>query len=90
MDRIAAAQPQNTVALFFGALATIGVSRFIQAGLSAALPHVVASEHLVGANSLVTTSGAVAAAIGAGCAPGKRPGGRRPGGSADPTWFRIC
>ncbi|GAA4765998.1 MFS transporter [Actinomycetospora chibensis] len=58
--------------LYLGALATIGVSRFIQAGLSAALPHVVASEHLVGANSLVTTSGAVAAAIGAGCAIGLR------------------
>ena len=54
--------------LYLGALATIGVSRFIQAGLSAALPHVVAERHLVGANSLVTTSGAVAAAIGAGCA----------------------
>lgn len=59
-------------ALYLGALATIGVSRFIQAGLSAALPHVVSSEHLVGANSLVTTSGAVAAAIGAGCAIGLR------------------
>ncbi|WP_285658351.1 MFS transporter [Actinomycetospora sp. NBRC 106375] len=58
--------------LYLGALATIGVSRFIQAGLSAALPHVVAEEHLVGANSLVTTSGAVAAAIGAGCAIGLR------------------
>lgn len=58
--------------LYLGALATIGVSRFIQAGLSAALPHVVADRHLVGANSLVTTSGAVAAAIGAGCAIGIR------------------
>jgi len=58
--------------LYLGALATIGVSRFIQAGLSAALPHVVADEHLVGANSLVTTSGAVAAAVGAGCAIGLR------------------
>jgi MFS family permease len=58
--------------LYLGALATIGVSRFIQAGLSAALPHVVAPEHLVGANSLVTTCGAVAAAFGAGCAIGLR------------------
>lgn len=54
--------------LYLGALATIGVSRFIQAGLSAALPHVVSARHLVGANSLVTTSGAVAAATGAACA----------------------
>lgn len=59
-------------ALYLGALATIGVSRFIQAGLSAALPHVVVPRHLVGANSLVTTSGAVAAAVGAGCAIGLR------------------
>ncbi|WP_345419089.1 MFS transporter [Actinomycetospora chlora] len=59
-------------ALYLGALATIGVSRFIQAGLSAALPHVVVDEHLIGANSLVTTAGAVAAAIGAGCAIGLR------------------
>jgi MFS family permease len=54
--------------LYIGALATIGVSRFIQAGLSAALPHVVAPRRLVAANSLVTTAGAVAAAVGASCA----------------------
>jgi MFS family permease len=54
--------------LYLGALATIGVSRFIQAGLSAALPHVVAPHRLVPANSLVTTAGAVAAAVGASCA----------------------
>lgn len=54
--------------LYLGALATIGVSRFIQAGLSAGLPHVVSERWLVAANSLVTTSGAVAAAIGATCA----------------------
>ncbi|MDL5154872.1 MFS transporter [Actinomycetospora termitidis] len=54
-------------ALYLGALTTIGVSRFVQAGLSAALPHVVAPRRLVAANSLVTTSGAVAAAVGAAC-----------------------
>ena len=54
--------------LYLGALATIGVSRFVQAGLSAALPHVVVPRRLVAANSLVTTSGAVSAAIGASCA----------------------
>lgn len=54
--------------LYLGALATIGVSRFVQAGLSAALPHLVAPRRLVAANSLVTTSGAVAAAVGASCA----------------------
>ncbi len=55
-------------ALYLGALATIGVGRFVQAGLSAALPNVVVPRRLVAANSLVTTSGAVAAAIGASCA----------------------
>ena len=55
-------------ALYLGALATIGVSRFVQAGLSAALPHVVAPRRLVAANSLVTTSGAGAAVVGASCA----------------------
>ncbi len=59
--------------LYLGALATIGVSRFIQAGLSAALPHVVAPRWLVAANSLVTTSGAVAAVVGAACAFGLAP-----------------
>ncbi|WP_433800852.1 MFS transporter [Actinomycetospora sp. CA-084318] len=54
-------------ALYLGALATIGVSRFVQAGLSAALPHVVVPRRLVAANSLVTTSGAIAAAVGAAC-----------------------
>lgn len=55
-------------ALYLGALATIGVSRFVQAGLSAALPHLVAPRRLVAANSLVTTAGAIAAAVGASCA----------------------
>jgi MFS family permease len=55
-------------ALYLGALATIGVSRFVQAGLSAALPHVVTPRRLVAANSLVTTAGAIAAAVGASCA----------------------
>ena len=54
--------------LYLGALATIGISRFIQAGLSAALPHVVRERWLVAANSLVTTSGAIAALVGASCA----------------------
>src|SRR5918999_3368516 len=35
------------VPLYLGALAVAGVSRFVLAGLSAALPHVVARRHLV-------------------------------------------
>ena len=57
-------------ALYLGALATVGVSRFIQAGLSAGLPHVVHPRHLVAANSLVTTAGAISAAFGASCSIG--------------------
>jgi MFS family permease len=43
-----------------GALAVIGVNRFFLAGLSASLPHVVAPDRLVTANSLSTTAGTVA------------------------------
>jgi MFS family permease len=50
------------------ALVIISVNRFILAGLSAALPHVVASSLLVTANSFTTTLGGGAAAAGAGAA----------------------
>jgi MFS family permease len=46
------------------ALVVVSVNRFILAGLSAALPHVVATRLLVTANSLSTTLGAGAAATG--------------------------
>ena len=46
------------------ALVVVSVNRFILAGLSAALPHVVATRLLVTANSLSTTLGAGAAAAG--------------------------
>ncbi|AOS66176.1 MFS transporter [Actinoalloteichus hymeniacidonis] len=54
--------------LFVGALIVMAVSRFAGAGLSAALPHVVPREHLVEANAVATTLGAVVTAIGAGSA----------------------
>ena len=47
------------------ALVVISVNRFILAGLSAALPHVVATPLLVTANSFTTTLGSGAAAAGA-------------------------
>lgn len=50
--------------LYGGALLVTGVSRFVGAGLSASLPHVVDREHLVEANALATTLGAVVAASG--------------------------
>ncbi|WP_018684267.1 MFS transporter [Actinokineospora enzanensis] len=62
----------NGALLFTLALVVIGVSRFVNSGLSAALPHVVPVRTLVEANALATTLGAVVAVIGAGCAVGLR------------------
>ncbi len=52
------------VPLYLAALAVAGVSRFVLAGLSASLPHVVARRHLVEANVLAATAGAGMAALG--------------------------
>jgi MFS family permease len=60
------------LALLMLALVVIGISRFIGAGLSAALPHVVPVPNLVEANALSVTLGAVVSVIGAGCAVGLR------------------
>jgi MFS family permease len=46
-------------------LIVLGIGRFVLAGLSASLPHVVAGRDLVTANALTPTSGTIAAAIGA-------------------------
>lgn len=46
-------------------LIVLGIGRFILAGLSASLPHVVAGRDLVTANALTPTSGTIMAAIGA-------------------------
>ncbi|HEV7650649.1 MAG TPA: MFS transporter [Actinophytocola sp.] len=56
------------LALLMLALVVIGISRFIGAGLSAALPHVVPTPNLVEANALSVTLGAVVSVLGAGCA----------------------
>jgi len=47
-------------------LVVLGVGRFVLAGLSASLPHVVQGPNLVTANALTPTSGTIMAAIGAG------------------------
>ena len=60
------------VPLYLAALAVAGVSRFVLAGLSAALPHVVARRHLVEANVLAATAGAAVAALGGATAIGAR------------------
>ncbi|UNX54951.1 MFS transporter [Georgenia sp. TF02-10] len=48
------------------ALVTLGVNRFLLAALSAGLPRVVPREHLLMANALTPTLGAVSAVVGAG------------------------
>jgi len=59
-------------ALAMLALVVVGISRFVGAGLSAALPHVVPVRNLVEANALAVTLGAVISVLGAGCAVGLR------------------
>jgi MFS family permease len=58
--------------LYVAALTVAGVSRFMNAGLSVALPHVVARRHLVEANTLAVTLGAGVAALGGATAIGLR------------------
>ncbi|MGW7288115.1 MFS transporter [Streptomyces sp. NPDC054847] len=53
---------------YVSALSVTAVNRFVLAGLSAALPRVVDSEHLVMANSLSPTAGTLAATAGGGLA----------------------
>ncbi|MCW2631583.1 MAG: major facilitator superfamily 1, partial [Pseudonocardia sp.] len=59
-------------ALYLGALTVAGVSRFVLAGLSAALPDIVERRHLVEANVVAATVGAATTALGAACAIGLR------------------
>jgi MFS family permease len=58
--------------LYVAALAVAGVSRFMNAGLSVALPHVVPRRHIVEANTLAVTIGAGMAALGGATAIGLR------------------
>lgn len=57
-----------TPVFYTAALLVTGVNRFVLAGLSAGVPHVVPSDRLVQANALAPTAGTVASAIGAGSA----------------------
>lgn len=54
--------------LYAVALACLSVNRFFLAGLSASLPHVVATHRLVMANSITPTAGTVATLVGAAAA----------------------
>jgi MFS family permease len=60
------------VGLFVVVLVALSVNRFLLAGLSAALPHVVSRRELVMANSLTPTSGTIAFTIGLGLASALR------------------
>jgi hypothetical protein len=53
------------VILGISVLAVLGVGRFILAGLSASLPHVVGGKELIYANALTPTSGTIAFVVGA-------------------------
>ncbi len=55
----------DSVILGISVLAVLGVGRFILAGLSASLPHVVKGKELIYANALTPTSGTIAFVIGA-------------------------
>ena len=59
-------------ALYIGALAATGTTRFVLAGLSTSLPHVVPARNLVEANVLAVTAGAGVSALGAASAIGLR------------------
>jgi MFS family permease len=52
------------VPLYAGVLAVLGVNRFFLSSLSAALPHVVAEDKLVMANSVAPTAGTIAGFLG--------------------------
>jgi len=52
------------VPLYVGVLAVLGVNRFFLSSLSAAMPHVVAEDKLVMANSVAPTAGTIAGFIG--------------------------
>jgi MFS family permease len=58
--------------LYVGSLTAVSVNRFYLAALSASLPHVVARDQLVSANSVSTTSGTLATGAGGGLALGIR------------------
>lgn len=56
---------QADLVLGFFVLLVLGVGRFILAGLSASMPHVVSGRELITGNALAPTSGTIAVGIGA-------------------------
>lgn len=72
------------VPLYLGALLVTGLSRFVLAGLSAGLPHLVSPRHLVQANALAATVGSAMTVAGGMCAIGLR--GLVGTGNAGSSW----
>ena len=70
-------------ALFALILACLSVNRFLLAGLSAALPHVVRDDELITANALTPTAGTLAVIVGLGVGTGARIGWGRLGLDSD-------
>jgi MFS family permease len=71
---VAVAAGLRGVALYALILACLSVNRFLLAGLSAALPHVVVREDLVTANAVTPTSGTIAFLVGLGAGAVARSG----------------
>lgn len=69
--------------LFVGILACLSINRFLLAGLSAALPHVVAPTDLVTANSVTPTAGTMAFLVGLGLGTASRAGWQAVGVDGD-------
>jgi MFS family permease len=65
-------------------LATLGMGRFVLAGLSASLPHVVASDRLVTANAFAPTAGTIV--FGGGALAGLALGRANGGGDEGVAW----
>jgi MFS family permease len=55
---------EDGIVLGVSVLIVLGIGRFILAGLSASLPHVVQGPNLITANALTPTAGTIAAAVG--------------------------
>ena len=69
--------------LFGLMLVCLSVNRFLLAGLSASLPHVVAEDDLITANALTPTAGTLAFLIGLGVGAGARIGWEALGADGD-------
>ena len=69
--------------LFALILLSLSVNRFLLAGLSAALPHVVTEDDLVTANSLTPTAGTLAFLLGLGVGTGARIAAQHLGANGD-------